>query len=63
MVSGHLSYTTGMSEILSDMLKSVYMSLDNKVGVISTDDLLSRLQDLKKQMEKKDIKIRQRKDG
>ena len=63
MVSGHLSYTTGMSEILSDMLKSVYMSLDNKVGVISTDDLLSRLQDLEVQMEKEDIKIRHRKEG
>ena len=63
MVSGHLSYTTGMSEILSDMLKSAYMSLDNKVGVISTDDLLSRLQDLEVQMEKEDIKIRHRKEG
>ena len=49
-----------MSEILSDMLESVYMSLDNKDGMISTDDLLSRLQDLKVQIEKEDIRIRQR---
>ena len=60
MVSGHLSYTTGMSEILSYMRESVYMSLDNKIGVISSDDVLSRLQDLKVQIEKEDIRIRQR---
>ena len=60
VVSGHLSYTTGLSEILSDMIESVYVSLNNKTGVISTDDLLARFKKLKSTMMKHDISVKTR---
>ena len=42
------------------MIESVYVSIENKTGVISTDDLLARLQRQKAVMIKQNIKVMRR---
>ena len=46
IVAANTSYNVGMSETCSVILVSLYASRENKAGVISTDDLLARINTL-----------------
>ena len=43
IVADNTSYNVGMSEAISVILESAYAGLENRVGVISTDDMLARI--------------------
>ena len=42
-MADNTSYNVGMSEAISVILESAYAGLENRVGVISTDDMLARI--------------------
>ena len=47
VVSGNLSYNAGLSETISEILESVFKERGgSNIGVISTDDMLRRFEDI-----------------
>ena len=57
VVSGCTSYNVGMSELCSEVLEATFKSMKEKVGVISSDDFLSKLHKLNSTMETEGLKF------
>ena len=52
VVTGCSSYNVGMSELCSEVLEGVFKNMKQKVGMISLEDLLSRLHNFNEMIEK-----------
>ena len=62
VVSGCNSNTVGLSNILSDVIESICNSIENPCEVISSDDLLSRVEQFNRKL-KKEIETRRKIDS
>ena len=57
VVSGCSSYNVGMSELCSEVLEAVFKGMQEKVGVISSDDFLAKMHKLNAVIEQEGLMI------
>ena len=60
VVGGNVGYASGLTEQISDVVEPAWQSISKKAGVISTDDMLSRIQQLKSWMRETGVRVRRR---
>ena len=60
VVAGNIGYACGLSEQISEIVEPAWHSYNNKVGVISTDDMLGRIKVLKQWMIENKVGLKKR---